>query len=430
MIRILIIQDIKTQASSLHEALERFSDIEITIVDNENEALQLFKKQYFELLFLDISFNVADIVTSFKNYNLETVIIAFNVECEEEKSIEDIFAFGIKDCIGKLQKTDLISLHIQSYFDLISLKKQRLFHVEAINLFDKEIYQRMIIFKLNSHNARVEFWDYFMDDYFTKYEYMQESIGALYALSSWIYLNHHECEIVKETSENRLYLTLQPIDSLHHRVIENTLKKHDENVTYLIQNNKLSLKLTCNDVKSETKKIQETLEVDDETKSILGKTHFDKLSATEFIATTPISYEEKIDLLLQVEDHIDSALITFEENPTTQTTHLVANEFLEYIEVIKLFLEFDHIVFAIATLAKAIQEVTQEQLTPKEVKKFTTLTLHLVHDISLWRENIFIKQEANDVHYLDSSLLSSCLQIEAIFADKKIEEEEDDFELF
>lgn len=44
---------------------------------------------------------------------------------------------------------------------------------------------------------------------------------------------------------------------------------------------------------------------------------------------------------------------------------------------------------------------------------------------------IFIRQEANDIHYLDSSLLSSCLQIQSIFEDKEVsQEDEDDFELF
>ncbi len=77
-----------------------------------------------------------------------------------------------------------------------------------------------------------------------------------------------------------------------------------------------------------------------------------------------------------------------------------------------------------------LEHLCLEQLNEKDVKKFTTLTINLLNDLSQWRENIFIKQEANDIHYLDSSLLSSCLQIEAIFEKEKIEEDEDDFELF
>ena len=79
---------------------------------------------------------------------------------------------------------------------------------------------------------------------------------------------------------------------------------------------------------------------------------------------------------------------------------------------------------------EGFKSITLDQLTSKEVKKFTTLMLHLLHDLSTWRDNIFVKQEANDIHYLDSSLLSSALQIETIFANKEVEEDDDSFELF
>ena len=71
------------------------------------------------------------------------------------------------------------------------------------------------------------------------------------------------------------------------------------------------------------------------------------------------------------------------------------------------------------------------QLPRIHKNKFSLLFLHLLDDISEWRKNIFILQEANDVHYLDSSLLSSCLQIQSIFEKKDVaQDDEDDFELF
>ena len=58
------------------------------------------------------------------------------------------------------------------------------------------------------------------------------------------------------------------------------------------------------------------------------------------------------------------------------------------------------------------------------------LLTNMISDLSSWRKTIFIKQEANDIHYLDSSLLSSCLQIEMIFNENDIDEEDDGLELF
>ena len=54
-----------------------------------------------------------------------------------------------------------------------------------------------------------------------------------------------------------------------------------------------------------------------------------------------------------------------------------------------------------------------------------------MHDLASWRENVFITQVARDIHYLDSSLLSSCIQIEAIFEEKSVDvNHDDDIEFF
>ena len=54
------------------------------------------------------------------------------------------------------------------------------------------------------------------------------------------------------------------------------------------------------------------------------------------------------------------------------------------------------------------------------------MLLNLLHDLNAWRENVFITQVARDIHYLDASLLSSCIQIEAIFEEKKADVDGDD----
>jgi two-component system chemotaxis response regulator CheY len=64
------------------------------------------------------------------------------------------------------------------------------------------------------------------------------------------------------------------------------------------------------------------------------------------------------------------------------------------------------------------------------VKLFTSLLLSVLEDLSNWRDTIFIKQQTNDIHYLDSSLLNSCLQIENILDDKELDSDENDLELF
>jgi hypothetical protein len=44
---------------------------------------------------------------------------------------------------------------------------------------------------------------------------------------------------------------------------------------------------------------------------------------------------------------------------------------------------------------------------------------HLGNDLVSWREHLFITQSTHDIHYLDSSFFSSCMQIEMIIGNKE-----------
>ena len=63
-------------------------------------------------------------------------------------------------------------------------------------------------------------------------------------------------------------------------------------------------------------------------------------------------------------------------------------------------------------------------------KKMLLFLSNIILDLSTWRKIVFIEQSANDIHYMDSSLFSSILQLELLFNTEQQHEEEDDFELF
>jgi two-component system chemotaxis response regulator CheY len=55
---------------------------------------------------------------------------------------------------------------------------------------------------------------------------------------------------------------------------------------------------------------------------------------------------------------------------------------------------------------------------------------HILDDLANWRNTIFIAKNTNDIHYLDSSLLSSCMQIDALGSSKIADTDDSDLELF
>lgn len=425
---VLVINNGNIDKSILLDALDTFKKIKLKHAESVEEAIKLSHERYFEIIFLDFHLDSIDYASKFKLANPETIVVCVFEELDDALE-EKVFKSGVRDCLRSTIDFRLTTQRISNYLELAQLKKERLFHSEAINLFTKNIYQRYLIFKLNSNTAKVEFWDYFSDDYFKKYQNIEETMYVLYAFASWMFLNNRDCEVIKETSKETIYLTLQPIDSIDKKIINTIMNKYSYQVDYKLENHKLSMQLQAKTQTDESKK-SNTSKLDQTTKDILGKTHFNKESAVDFVASTAIEFIDKIEDLADLEDKIDELLIYFEDTPSKKTSAELANKILEYADSIQLLVSFDHLAFGLVTLAKAIDNIKEEQMTAKEVEKFTTLTLHLLHDLSNWRKNIFIKQEANDIHYLDSSLLSSCLQIEAIFEKEKIEEDDDDFELF
>jgi two-component system chemotaxis response regulator CheY len=426
MLSVLLVNNEDINKSSLLNILKKFTNLSITKSDTIDEALKLFDKRYFEILFIDSSLESINNLEKFKTNNPNTIIISIYEEFNKELK-DAIFKIGVNDYINNSTDVQILDQRISNYIDLAKLKKEQLFRSDAINLFDKNINKHFLTFKLNSSESKLEFWDYFSSSYFQRYTNMDESIDLLYAFTSWMFLNHRECEVIKETDKQNMYLTLQPIDYMSDKVVEGIIAKYASNTNYKITSHKLSLKLA--NIPSE-EKVKNNSKLDEETKNILAKTHFNKISAAEFVDSTAIELVSKIEKLYELEDMFDEAIINFEKKPNTDTAELLSQEIMEYVDSIELLVDFQHLAYALKTLADAIRNIKQEQMQEKEVKKFTTLMLHLLNDLSTWRENIFVKQDANDIHYLDSSLLSSCLQIQAVFEEEDLEEDDDNFELF
>lgn len=91
-------------------------------------------------------------------------------------------------------------------------------------------------------------------------------------------------------------------------------------------------------------------------------------------------------------------------------------------------LEFRDLGYALKSLATLIEKSSDgiEEAQQKRILRFLEA---VISDLSSWRKQIFVLQEAQDVHYLDASLFSSCAQLETLFL-PGVEEETADLELF
>jgi hypothetical protein len=75
--------------------------------------------------------------------------------------------------------------------------------------------------------------------------------------------------------------------------------------------------------------------------------------------------------------------------------------------------------YALSSLGSFLKEHADEIITdPKKLKTLVMLTEHLGSDLTSWSDHIFGLQDTADIHYLDSSFFSSCMQIEQIIGEQ------------
>ena len=126
-------------------------------------------------------------------------------------------------------------------------------------------------------------------------------------------------------------------------------------------------------------------------------------------------------------------LAVLESDPSVENVRSFADGVLGvYVRAINNLFEFTALAYALSSLGTFMKEHADVIIDdPKKLKMLVMLTEHLGSDLTSWREHIFSLQDAADIHYLDSSFFSSCMQIEQIVGNKEIETDDDnDMEFF
>ena len=421
---ILIVDDNQDNRMTIELLLEDIDGLNIKEAVDGVEAIDMCQKSQFDLIFMDIMMPNIDGVEAtkeIKSFSPSTMIIALSA-LDDENSKHLMLQSGAEDYITKPIDSELFRQRVKNYVAIVKMRSKPLHATQIVSLFNDTAYPLSKIFTIDSEASLAYFWDYCLNTTKDKAQNISDVVRLIYGIGLWLVKTGRSFTIVVEENDNSLYITQTLLSSISEIVIRNILHKHCHNTAYILKEGILSFKLN----KAVAIGAKEILTYDEE---ILAKTHFNKITAAEYVEATAISLMDKIESLEDIEDVLDNAMIAFEKEYTHINIKKVSTLFLGYVEVIEQLIEFQHLSYAIASLAKFLDNLQESQFDEKKVKKLTTLIIHLISDLSDWRINLFIKKEANDIHYLDSSLLSSCLQIESIFEEEKISEDDDDDEL-
>ncbi|MCV6607642.1 MAG: PAS domain S-box protein [Campylobacterales bacterium] len=153
-------------------------------------------------------------------------------------------------------------------------------------------------------------------------------------------------------------------------------------------------------------------------------------SAVEYSAEVDEYVKEELQELQEIENEVEEIITEYEEDNHISHIHSISNRYSKYASIINGLFEFRDLAFAINSLANLLSELDDTMLDPSQQKKLGIFIGSLIQDLANWRRSIFVEQSALDIHYLDSSLFSTILQLEGAINVQEEIDEEDELELF
>lgn len=167
----------------------------------------------------------------------------------------------------------------------------------------------------------------------------------------------------------------------------------------------------------------------DDDKIILRKMHAYKISAKEYLEELGDDCYFELEELRDTKDELQNLIYLLQEKKDSNILQAISELMLSYAAAMEALFEFKDLGYALRNIARLIVEIDTEQ-NPSYLPKLSIFLSSIADDLSSWYYNIFVQQNVVDIHYLDSSLLSSCLQMETTFNGSYEDTLGDDLELF
>jgi len=152
-----------------------------------------------------------------------------------------------------------------------------------------------------------------------------------------------------------------------------------------------------------------------------------KTSAEAYLSEIELDMEMLAELNELEADALDA--IHDEEVITHNSLIESAHLFEQYSKILNTTYEFEELSFTLIIL-KDLLLSTKFETIDEETKYMVTIYLKaIISDLQSWRMSIFETQEADDIHYLDKTLMSSIAQLEITLMPKEYAED-DEIEFF
>lgn len=467
-LKLLIVDDVEDNRLVLRAICRKMEGFDIQEACDGIEAVEITDKWHPNIILMDVmmprmdGFQASKII---KEAHPETLIMVVTAVIDPHME-ENMASIGVAAYIHKPIDKELIRFKLESFGSLIRSKKgkyKKLSEKEALNPFNADIRHFKTIFDIDDAEGMMDFGMWVLGRCEEKTARsctrIDPALDLFYELMRHGIRDGQSLSIIIEESFEEMYITMKFEDTVALKPNEMTLL-NDMGSACIVRDNIVCVRLgmyldntiaapeiiTILPVKpvvippkadapispshdrSEPEVVKEVRVIQSDEKELLRQSFVHKTTAVEYIREIGGDVLDEIRDLASLDEEWKEKLTTLEEDPSAQNLRYFIDGVLGvYVGAINNLFEFTALAYALSSLGSFLKENADMIIgDPKKLKTLIMLMEHLGTDLASWRDHIFGLQDAGDIHYLDSSFFSSCMQIEGIIGDKAMEAEDDD----
>jgi len=454
-LKLLIVDDVEDNRLVLRAICRKLENFEIKEAQDGLEAVEITQDWLPDIILMDVmmprmdGYEASKII---KNLYPQTVIIVVSAvtDLNMQKNMSEI---GVDTYIHKPIEKELLLFKLQSIGSSINLRQGKLKVLSkknALNPFNSDIRSFKIIFDITDTESMMDFGMWLFDQCAGKDVVacgrLDLIVELFYKLMRRGTKNQENLSIIVEESYEEIYITIKFENTivLEPRMVEilnafesefivqknilcAKLKKHIEEKNSTSEMGKTTITEEIIQETVETKITKEIYIVASKEKELLRQSFTQKTSAVDYVCDIGGDILDEILDLASLDEEWKEKLTAFEEMPSDENLKKFANGVLEvYAHTINSLFEFTALAYALTSLGVFLRDKAHVIIQdPTKTRTLIMLLENLGYDLVSWRQHIFELQDTQDIHYLDSSFFSSCMQIEGIMSNKEMDDDND-----
>lgn len=474
-IRLLIVDDVEDNRLVLHAICRKMEGFVIKEACDGVEAVAMTEEWHPHIILMDVmmpnldGFEASKIIKArFPDTIIMVVTAVIDPHMEANMS-----SIGVAAYVHKPIDKELIRFKLQSFGSFLRGKEGE--HTkpsskEALNPFSKDVRSFKTIFDVCDPEGMMDFGIWVLERCEERLHMpcakVDPMIEMFYEIMRMSLRKNNRIGIIIEESFEEMFLTMQFAEAVTLQgrmkdIVEDLeencyirenivcirlgIKEQNQKISPLVHTTIKPIDIEIQEPIKEAVKPKEpevqvkhieptkTRSIVQEEKELLRQSFVNKTTAVDYVRDIGGDVLDEIRDLESLDGEWIERLTILESDPSIENIrNFVDNVLGVYVRAINNLFEFTALAYALSSLGSFMKE--HAEVIVNDEGKLRTLVMlieHLGNDLSSWREHLFGLQDAADIHYLDSSFFSSCMQIEQIVGNTQIATDDDnDLELF